>query len=329
MSATGAAAATAGSAAENKSAEAKAEAKTQQSDSKSADQQQDLKLISDDGGDLTPVECTKSSCRALRKVSAALELCTQKDLGLHFHALRSASAGDPLMQDVAIQSGPIGLPSFMHPLFAEVLDQKDFAELHAPTDFKRVASPLSRYSDGEWSRAAALIAQLSFEAPDAKPVPAKASKSFLIATASSRRLLLYPNLARFSHSCAPNAVHTASGIVFASRDVAKGERVSVSWHTQLEMLPRALRRSELKRVWGHDCRCERCCKPAPADRLLDALTGVLRMPLHPSVLSRPLIAVWLLAHRPCGRRDAREADGRARGAAGRRLPAAKVWQNSL
>jgi hypothetical protein len=297
MLSTGAAAAIAGSAAAS-AAEAKAEAKAQQSDSKS-DDQQDLKLISDDGGDLTPVECTKSSCRALRKVSAALELCAHKDLGLHFHALSSASAGDPLMQDVAIQSGPIGLPSFMHPLFAEVLDQKDFAELHAPTDFKRVASPLSRYSDGEWSRAAALIAQLSFEAPDAKPVPAKASKSFLIATASSRRLLLYPNLARFSHSCAPNAVHTASGIVFASRDVAKGERVSVSWHTQLEMLPRALRRSELKRVWGHDCRCERCCKPAPADRLLDALTGVCRFSRH-GVFGPLIRCGGCSAHRPCG-----------------------------
>ncbi|KAM0621778.1 hypothetical protein ACHAQG_006321 [Verticillium nonalfalfae] len=72
---------------------------------------------------------------------------------------------------------------------------------------------------------------------------------------------VFPAISRLNHDCGPNAaawtgktdlVHRA----FASKDIAAGEEISISYVDALA--PRAERRARMTGSWGFECACRRC-----------------------------------------------------------------------
>jgi SET domain len=57
--------------------------------------------------------------------------------------------------------------------------------------------------------------------------------------------------------------------VVAIRDIAPGEEITIDYGAAPLLLPRDLRRGELKKGWGFDCACVRCRDPPAADRNLE------------------------------------------------------------
>ena len=71
-------------------------------------------------------------------------------------------------------------------------------------------------------------------------------------------------LARVStcnHSCRPNAAVSVSDdlvTLYSLRRIEAGEEITVSYGTSLLWLPLQMRRTQLARVWGFVCKCQRC-----------------------------------------------------------------------
>jgi hypothetical protein len=82
---------------------------------------------------------------------------------------------------------------------------------------------------------------------------------------------IFPLIARMNHSCRPNAQHRwnpARGeqTVYAVRDVAAGEELTLSYHNGG---PSAERKAALQQFFGFACACELCAQPAEALRKSD------------------------------------------------------------
>lgn len=83
---------------------------------------------------------------------------------------------------------------------------------------------------------------------------------------------LFPLVARLNHSCRPNAQHAwdaarGAETVYAVRDVAAGEELTLSYHNGGAS---ADRRAALKQLFGFACACEACAQPAAALAASDA-----------------------------------------------------------
>jgi hypothetical protein len=83
---------------------------------------------------------------------------------------------------------------------------------------------------------------------------------------------LFPKIARINHSCRPNASYYWSGImnkriVYATRKIAKGEEIFVSYIPLL--LPQEHRQQHLNR-YGFKCSCEACAQEQTAKEASDA-----------------------------------------------------------
>ncbi|KAI1871694.1 hypothetical protein JX265_005680 [Neoarthrinium moseri] len=75
---------------------------------------------------------------------------------------------------------------------------------------------------------------------------------------------IFPLIARLNHSCRPNAQHAWNEAlqretVYAVRDVAPGEELTLSYHNGG---PSAERRAALRQFFGFECACELCALPA-------------------------------------------------------------------
>ncbi|KAG7126327.1 SET domain-containing protein 5 like [Verticillium longisporum] len=79
---------------------------------------------------------------------------------------------------------------------------------------------------------------------------------------------VFPAISRLNHDCGPNAaawtgktdlVHRA----FASKDIAAGEEISISYVDALA--PRAERRARMTGSWGFECACRRCAAGDESD----------------------------------------------------------------
>eukprot|EP00906_Rhabdomonas_costata_P032455 RCo045722 len=84
---------------------------------------------------------------------------------------------------------------------------------------------------------------------------------------------VFPVLSRFNHSCWPNAcaLHgQGRAVVYALREVAAGDELTISYLDLGQPLPFEQRRAVLREQFGFDCECELCAQRgiAEVDRLL-------------------------------------------------------------
>jgi hypothetical protein len=75
---------------------------------------------------------------------------------------------------------------------------------------------------------------------------------------------LFFTFSRFNHSCGPNAIHSYNTKnhtinVFASRDLKKGEEITLYWH-HAYFIDRDFRNSLFKSRFGKKCLCDICTK---------------------------------------------------------------------
>ena len=79
-----------------------------------------------------------------------------------------------------------------------------------------------------------------------------------------QRLVMLLLVSAVNHSCAPNA-RLVDRELYASRHIAQGEQICISYLTAHEMtLDLQTRRAKLQQGWGFLCRCERCTKEETA-----------------------------------------------------------------
>ena len=72
---------------------------------------------------------------------------------------------------------------------------------------------------------------------------------------------LFAHVSVCNHSCRPNAAVSVSDEVvtlYSLRAIRPGEEITVSYGTSLLWLPLQMRRTQLARVWGFLCKCDRC-----------------------------------------------------------------------
>ncbi|RBQ91636.1 hypothetical protein VDGD_02266 [Verticillium dahliae] len=79
---------------------------------------------------------------------------------------------------------------------------------------------------------------------------------------------VFPAISRLNHDCGPNAAAWTdkTGLVhraFASKDIAAGEEISISYVDALA--PRAERRARMAGSWGFECGCRRCAAGDESD----------------------------------------------------------------
>ncbi|KAF3349790.1 Plasma membrane iron permease [Verticillium dahliae VDG2] len=79
---------------------------------------------------------------------------------------------------------------------------------------------------------------------------------------------VFPAISRLNHDCGPNAAAWTdkTGLVhraFASKDIAAGEEISISYVDALA--PRAERRARMAGAWGFECGCRRCAAGDESD----------------------------------------------------------------
>lgn len=91
---------------------------------------------------------------------------------------------------------------------------------------------------------------------DGRPGPGKET-----ATPTGYVARLFAHVSVCNHSCRPNAAVSVSDEVvtlYSLRAIRPGEEITVSYGTSLLWLPLQMRRTQLARVWGFLCKCDRC-----------------------------------------------------------------------
>ena len=108
----------------------------------------------------------------------------------------------------------------------------------------------------------------------------------------------FPTLSRANHSCSPSAnyhflLETFSGQIFATRDIAKGEEITVPY---CDLLAPAKERQEYVRsAWNFTCTCETCSLPlarrADSDERRRKLSSLMQHIQRPTVIA----TLWSMA----------------------------------